>query len=117
MTNRTATAFLASAMLGLALWSTAAILGHRAEPWDAPGYWTIAYPAAIALSAVLGILFPERPWRWAALLMFMQCVVMFAGGSDLGLLPLGLILMAVLTLPAAAAASLAALVHRGREQV
>jgi hypothetical protein len=77
-----------------------------------PGYWTIAYPAAIALSGLLGALFPERPWRWTALLMFMQFVVMFLGGSALGLLPLGLILMAVLTLPAATLASLCAWARR-----
>ena len=90
------------------------MLGRRIEPWDTPGYWTIAYPVAIALSGLLGYLFPDRPWRWAALLTFMQFVVMFLGGSGLGLLPLGLILMAILALPAAALASLCAWVRKHR---
>jgi hypothetical protein len=112
--RRTWTACAASIVLGLALWITAAGLGKRAEPWDAPGYWTVAYPIAIGLSGLLGYLFPERAWRWAALLMLLQLVVMFLAGSDFGLLPLGLILMAVLTLPAAALASLCVRVRGAR---
>src|SRR2546423_1275816 len=114
MANKSWIAHLTSIMLGLALWTVAAMLGKHAEPWDAPGYWTIAYPAAIALSGLLGYLFPERPWRWAALLMLMQLAVMFMGGSDFSLLPLGLVLLAVLTLPAAALASLCARLRGGR---
>ena len=86
-------------VLGLLLWTMAAALGKRAEPWDAPDYWTLTYPAAIALSGALGFAFPERAWRWPLALMFMQLPVMIAGGSDFSLLPMGLILMAVLALP------------------
>ena len=108
-----AMAYGISAALGLALWTVAAKPG-TAPNRDAPGYWTVSYPIAIALSGALGLAFPQRPWRWAAVLMFSQLAVMFLGGSDFGLLPLGLILMAVLTLPAAALASACAWVRVGR---
>ena len=107
-TRATVIAYGTSAVLGLLLWTLTAHGSHRTEPWDAPGYWTISYPIAIGLSGVLGLTFPQRPWRWAAVLMFSQLVVMLLGGSDASLLPLGLILMAALTLPAAALATLCA---------
>jgi hypothetical protein len=92
-------AYVTAAVLGLLLWAAAAVAEMRVEPWDAPSYWTITYPAALALSGLLGFIFPERPWRWALTLMFMQLPVMSLGGSGSSLLPMGLILMAVLALP------------------
>ena len=101
-------AHVLSGMAGLTLWTiTAAVTGKR-EPWDAGTYWTVSYPIAVIGSAVLGFLFPERAWRWAVTLMLMQLVVMAAMGSDFGLLPLGLIVLALLAAPATLAGVLAA---------
>ena len=97
-------AFALSLFSGLLLWTLTSFLSHRREPWDATAYWTIAYPLAILLCAGLGALFPQRPWRWAVTVIFSQLVVMIAGGSDFSLLPLGLMLLALLSLPASAAA-------------
>jgi hypothetical protein len=93
---------------GLAIWTVTAMLGHRIEPWDDPVYWSIGYPAAVAVSGVLGLLFSDRAWRWGAVVMFSQVIVMTARGAGLSLLPMGLILLAILSLPPAAAAMLAA---------
>jgi hypothetical protein len=101
-------AYGASIVLGLTLWTVVAVAEMRLEPWDAPSFWTIYYPAAIGLSGVLGFVFPARPWRWAVLLMFMQLPIMVLGGSGFSLLPMGLILMAVLALPAVGLAYLCA---------
>jgi len=109
---RTSIAYGSAALLGLLLWTTTAMLGKRIEPWDSPHYWTLAYPAAIGLCGVLGFVFPERPWRWAFTLMFMQLLVMIAGGSGFSLLPMGLILMAALALPGIGLAYLCAFVRR-----
>ena len=112
---RARSSFLAhvlSGVAGLALWAmTAGVTGKR-EPWDANTYWTVSYPLAIFGSAVLGFLFPQRAWRWAATLMLMQFVVMITMGSGLGLWPLGLIVLAILTAPAALAGVLAARLRR-----
>jgi hypothetical protein len=105
-------AYALSALAGLALWTVTAILAGKREPWDAGSYWTVSYPLAVIGSAVLGFVFPERPWRWAAILMLMQFVVMIGAGSDLSLLPLGLMVLAVLTIPAVAAGILAAKFRR-----
>lgn len=105
-------AHILAGVAGLALWTiTAAVTGKR-EAWDTDIYWTVSYPLAVIGSAALGFLFPERPWRWAVMLMLMQFVVMIAMGSGLGLWPLGLIVLAVLAAPAAFAGVLAARLRR-----
>ena len=114
MARGTWSPYAAAALLGLALWSVAAVVELRVEPWDAPNFWTIYYPAAIALSGALGFLYPLRPWRWALILMFMQLLVMIAGGSGFNLLPMGMILVAVLALPAIGLAYLCAWARRQR---
>jgi len=104
-------AYISSALAGLFLWAVMAMASGKREPWDASIYWTVAYPLAVMGAAILGFLFPERPWRWAAVLMLMQFVVMIAMGSDLGLWPLTLILLVVLAAPLAFAGVMAAKVR------
>jgi len=97
-----------AAVAGAAIWTATMILAGGREPWDTGLYWTAAYPLAVTVSAVLGYLSPRKPWRWAVILMLMQLLVMFAAGSDLSLLPLGLAVLAVLSAPPALAGVLAA---------
>jgi hypothetical protein len=85
---------------GAALWSAIAMLGERREPWDAASFWSVGYPLSLVLVAAIGALFPQRTWRWAAAVMFAQVPVMVARGADYTLLPLGMIMLAILTLPA-----------------
>ncbi|HEX6998907.1 MAG TPA: hypothetical protein VF322_12260 [Gammaproteobacteria bacterium] len=92
---------------GTVLWTVTAAVGDRTEPWDTAEYWTISYPLAIVLAGVLGFCFPRRAWRWALALMLTQMLVMAVGGGDFSLLPLGLVLLGVLSLPAIGVASLA----------
>jgi hypothetical protein len=106
--DATAIAYTAALLAGTVLWSVTAALAGRREPWDWAGYWTVAYPLALLLAAVLGYAFPTRPWRWAVALMFTQAAVMAAHGAGLSLLPLGLALLAILALPAVVLARLGA---------
>jgi len=99
--------YILSALSGLGLWALTAAATGKHEPWDASSYWTVSYPLAIIGSAILGFFFPQKPWRWAVSLMLMQLVVMIATGSGLSLLPLGLVMLAVLSVPPALAGVLA----------
>lgn len=87
-------------LFGLALWAATAYFGGRQEPWDSPLYWSASYPLALTASGLLGFWAPRQPWRWAALLIFSQILVLAASASDISLLPLGLIVLACLALPA-----------------
>jgi hypothetical protein len=97
---------------GSALWLVASLGGGGREPWDRTSYWSFYYPAAIGLSGLLGFGFPGRAWLPALVLMFSQSLIMVAGGSDHGLLPLAIGLLAALSLPAVGAAMLGALLRR-----
>jgi hypothetical protein len=105
-------AYAIAAVGGVALWSATTFLGGRAEPWDNGLYWTVSYPLALLAAAALGFVYPNRPWRWALILIFSQLVVLFASGSGLGLLPLGLFVLGALSLPALALARFGALASR-----
>jgi hypothetical protein len=96
--------YLIAVIGGVALWTATALVGGRSEPWDSGLYWSVSYPLSLVAAAVLGYVFPSRPWRWALVLMYSQVLVMLASGSGLGLLPLGLILLGMLSLPAIALA-------------
>lgn len=96
--------YLIAAIGGVALWTATALVGGRTEPWDTGLYWSVSYPLALVAAAVLGYVFPSRPWRWALVLIYSQVLVMLVSGSGLGLLPLGLVLLAFLCLPAVALA-------------
>lgn len=106
---------LIAAAAGIILWLATAILTGRREAWDAPAYWGVAYPAALFVSAWLGRVYPERPWRWVLVLFEAQFVAMCLRNGELGgLWPLGLIMFAVIALPGVLAAHIAARFGRRR---
>jgi drug/metabolite transporter (DMT)-like permease len=107
-------AYAIAFVAGTVLWAATSVLSKKVEPWDSSAYWTFAYPLAIVLSGVLGYVVPHRPWRWALVVMFTQFIVMLIGGSGLGLLPLGLVVLAILSLPAVVAANVAARIRLGK---
>lgn len=92
-------AFLIAALAGAGLWLATSWLSGRREAWDAPMYWSVAYPAAILISGILGYLAADQAWRWGLIIMLAQAVTMALVSSSFGLLPLGLIMFAVLAVP------------------
>jgi hypothetical protein len=105
--------FLLAAAIGAALWSAAALISGRPEPWDGAGYWALAYPLSILACALLGYSYPERSWRWALLLFEAQFVAMCVRNGELGnLWPLGMVLFAIVALPGVFAARLTARLSR-----
>ena len=109
-------AYVAASLLRAVLWITTAAWTGRREAWDSSLYWTAAYPVAFVVSAVLGYRVPRRPWRWAVTLMIAQAVTLAVSTADVGLLPLGLIVFAILSVPLCAGAFLGAKLQRWRSQ-
>ena len=109
--------WVAAVVSGTMLWSVACLsLGGR-EAWDTPAYWSLWYPLALLICAALGFFFPVRPWRWPLAVLLVQLPVMaFIADGDAGLLPLGIILLIVLSVPAMLAAAIGMVVasRRGR---
>ncbi|MDH5264506.1 MAG: hypothetical protein OEX21_07145 [Betaproteobacteria bacterium] len=89
-----------AAVSGMVLWIAASFISGKKEAWDASVYWTVAYPVAIVLSGVLGLLYPKGAWRWPLALFVFQFVGMVVRSGELGnLWPLGLLLFVVLSVP------------------
>ena len=106
---RNAAAWAIAAVAGMALWFAGAEFTGRREAWDSGLYWSLFYPLAVVACGLLGYFFPERPWRWALVLFFAQCLAMGIRNGEIGnLLPLGLVLFGVLSLPGVAVAKLGA---------
>jgi peptidoglycan/LPS O-acetylase OafA/YrhL len=97
-----------SILAGAASWELARRLGGHREAWDDPLYWQIGYPLLLLAAFLLGMVWRDRPWRWAALMMAGQAVsslalALYDGGVP-NLLPLGLMMFALLGLPCVLAA-------------
>jgi hypothetical protein len=102
-----------AAAAGMLTWFAASLLSGRREAWDAPMYWTLAYPAALMVCAWLGYQHPKRAWMWALILFLAQFIAMCIRNREIGsLAPLGLIVMALLSLPGMLAATLGAAARR-----
>ena len=95
-------------VVGIASWELVRQLGGRREAWDDPVYWQLGYPLLIVAAFVLGLIWREAPWRWAAWMMGGQAawsiVLAMVKDGVPNLFPLGLVMFAVLALPCVAAA-------------
>jgi hypothetical protein len=105
-------AYVVATASGAILWLATTAVSGRREAWDSSLYWTVAYPAGVAVAGTLGYLAPDRPWRWALSIMLAQALTLAVAASSFGLLPLGLIVFAVLALPLMGVAALAARVRK-----
>ena len=89
-------------------WELARQLGNRREAWDAPLFWQLAYSLLLLAALLMGMVWRERPWRWAAWLIVGQITwslaLAFAQDGVPNLLPLGLVLFAALGVPCLLAA-------------
>jgi hypothetical protein len=114
--SRNLPGMIASSAVGALIWGWVALHGGRAEPWDAPEFWSFGYPAALLACVALGLVFPDRAWRWGLVVFAMLAVVMAGGairvGSGVSMLPPGLVLLGVLALPGIGLAALAGRVRR-----
>ncbi|SFP86892.1 hypothetical protein [Sphingomonas rubra] len=100
-------AAMAALLLGIAYWWAVGRSSGVAEPWDAPSYWSVGYPGALVLAALLGWWWPRRAWALGAIVVLAQLPVVIASSGVGPLLALGALYAGVLALPAMAVAALA----------
>lgn len=86
-------------VISLAFWLIASWLAGVTEPWDAQCYWTTLYPASLALSLMLGLMF-RRTWMVGPIVMLGQIprVVVTSGVGPL--LAVGVLYSILLSIPA-----------------
>jgi len=98
-------AALLAAIGGALVWLYVARAGGRAEAWDSDLYWTLGQPAVLAVALAIGAALRASPWAVGAGNALGQTFALLAGSTgDFGLLPLGLVLLGILSLGSVLAA-------------
>jgi drug/metabolite transporter (DMT)-like permease len=94
---------LFAAVYGAALWLAMSLVTGRAEAWDNMLYWEFGLPALLLGAIVCGWIVPIRSWRWGAWMSGGQAVMGIVLGLiynlSLNMLPLGIVLFVILSLP------------------
>lgn len=111
MTNNWLAAAIALA-ISVMFWAVVSTLAGVAEPWDARNFWTVIYPAALALAWVLGLVFSKRNWVSGIIVMLAQIPIVLFSNDASGLLVVGVLYALVLAIPAMALGWVAGAVRR-----
>lgn len=93
-------ATLVASIISVSFWLTASWLAGVSEPWDAKCYWTVLYPAALALTLLLGLMFSEHAWLSGPVVMFGQVPCAMATSEASPLIVVGLLYTLLLSIPA-----------------
>ena len=95
-------------IVGGLYWQLVCRMTGTLEPWDAPIYWSVAYPVSLLLSGITGRFLGTHEWLGGALITFAQLPVMWLN-NEAGLGPLwivGLIFLILLAVPCVAVSAL-----------
>ncbi|HSF59766.1 MAG TPA: hypothetical protein VLD83_16955 [Candidatus Binatia bacterium] len=102
--------YLAAAVCGAAIWILIALASGRREAWDSGLYFSVGIPAVCLLSMAFAFLEPNRSWRWGILPLAGQFVWMLLSQGPGNLLPLGVIVFGLLSIPSIIAAWIGAFI-------
>ncbi|MHC8407644.1 hypothetical protein [Pseudomonas sp. TMB3-21] len=94
-------ATVVASTISVSFWLTASWMAGVNEPWDAQCYWTVLYPAALALTLILGLMFSKHAWLSGPIVMFGQIPCVMATSEASPLLVVGLLYALLLSIPAA----------------
>lgn len=86
-------------MTGIAVWLTISFITGEREAWDSRYYFIYGLPLMALLAGVLGFVVPIRTWRCAVTIMASQALVAILQNPTANLLPPGLLVFAVLSIP------------------
>jgi hypothetical protein len=84
---------------GAAIWILVARLGGRREAWDSGLYFLVGIPAVCLVSMGLAFFEPRHPWRWGVLPLAGQLMWLLLSQGPGNLLPLGVVVFGVLSIP------------------
>ena len=108
--------YVLTASVAAATWLAPWLLLGRKEAWDHWTYFTVSIPIMSALAGYAAFHARSRPWRWPLTLVVSQFATALLLNGFGNLLPLGIIVFAILAVPMAITAAIAAWVARRRER-
>jgi len=103
-----------AALIGAVLWVVISQMSGRREAWDSDLYFSLGMSVSCLVSFVFGLIAPERSWRWGAWPFAGQFLAMLAMAGVGSLLPLGIIMFGILSIPAMLTARLGAFIASKR---
>ncbi len=101
--------------LAAAVWLLPWIVLGRREAWDHWTYFALSYPLMMLAAGYAGFRVPARPGRWPRVLAAGQLVTLLVLSGAGSMLPLGVIVFLVLSLPMLATAWAGARIARRRQ--
>lgn len=102
--------YLTAAGCGAVIWIVIALVSGRNEAWDSNLYFSVGIPAVCLVSMAFAFVEPNRSWWWGVLPMVGQFVWMLISPGPGSLLPLGVIVFGVLSIPPIIAARIGAFI-------
>lgn len=103
--------YAAALVVGVVVWIVVSNATGKREAWDSDVYFSLGIPAVCLASFVLAMLEPRRSWRWGVLPLIGQFLTMLITQGVGNLLPLGIIVFGVLSVPSVLTARLGAFVR------
>lgn len=105
--------FIEASCVGVGVWVGIGSWRGIREPWDSPEYWTVGLPVMAFCVFLIAVFAPQKPWRWAGVMMLAQAVCGFVQAfPDVSLWPLSLVMHLLLTIPLIVVSCLGALANR-----
>jgi hypothetical protein len=84
---------------GTVVWVVVSEASGRREAWDSQWYFLISVPVVCVVSAALGFIEPSKSWRWGVAPLVGQFSWMLFTQGPGNLLPLGVVVFGVLSVP------------------
>jgi len=106
--------YVVAVVVGIVVWIIVSSLSHKREAWDSDLYFLVGVPVVCFVSAILGVVEPNKPWRWGVAPLAGQFVWMLVSQGPGNLLPLGIVVFGILAIPSMLTAQLGALVGKMR---
>jgi hypothetical protein len=101
---------------GILVWAAVSNATGRREAWDSQWYFLVSIPVVCIVSAVLGFVEPRRAWRWGVVPLVGQFSWMLFTQGPGNLLPLGVVMFGVLSVPSIITARIGAFLGSKRAQ-
>lgn len=101
---------------GILVWVAVSNATGRREAWDSQWYFLVSIPVVCVVSAVLGFVEPRRAWRWGVVPLVGQFSWMLFTQGPGNLLPLGVVMFGVLSVPSIITARIGAFLGSKRAQ-
>ena len=95
-------------LTGTVVWVVVSTASGRREAWDSELYFLLGMPVVCMVSATLGFFEPNRSWRWGGTPLVGQFFWMLLTQGPGNLLPLGVVVFGILSVPSIITAQIGA---------